>query len=122
MQVDRNVNNTLTNFLGFTNNTTLFSKGYYIAKIQAVISDVYIIDLECNINQGGIINGMEKQIIYDIPSFTVPIGAKIIEQPQNIMFSLNTTLLYEITIKILDQDGNLINIPGENKCCSLNIK
>ena len=38
------------------------------------------IDLECNIIQGGIINGEEKQIIYDcIPSFTVPIGAKIIE-------------------------------------------
>ena len=64
----------LTNFLSFTNNTTPLSKGYHIAENQAVISDVYTIDLECNIIQGGIINGMEKQIIYDIPSFTVPIN------------------------------------------------
>ena len=121
-QVDRNINNTLTNFLGFTNNTTPLSKGYHIAENQAVISDVYTIDLECNIIQGGIINGMEKQIIYDIPSFTVPIGAKIIEQPQNInFFPLNTTLLDEITVRILNQDGNLINIPGEHKFCSLKI-
>ena len=121
-QVDRNTNNTITNFLGFTNNTTPLSKGYHIAENQAVISDVYTIDLECNIIQGGIINGIEKQIIYDIPSFTVPIGAKIIEQPQNInYFPLNTTLLNEITIRILDQDGNLINIPGERKFCSLKI-
>ena len=57
-----------------------------------------------------------------MPSFTVPIGAKIIEQPQNInYFPLNTTLLQEITVRILDQDGNLIIIPGERKFCSLKI-
>ena len=121
-QIDRNVSNSITNFLGFTNNTTPLSKGYHVAENQAVISTVYTIDLECNIIKGGIINGVEKQIIYDIPSFTVPIGAKIIEQPQNInYFPLNTTLLNEISVRILDQDGNLVNIPGERKFCSLKI-
>ena len=121
-KLDRNVNNTITSFFGFTNNETALSKGYHIAENQAMISKVFTIDFECNIIQGGIVNGIEKQIIYDIPSFTVPINSKIIEQPQIInYFPLNTTLLNEITIRILDQDGNLIYIPGERKFASLKI-
>ena len=121
-QVDRHHEHSITNFLGFTSNSEPLSKGYHLAENPAVISTVHTLDLECNIIQGGIVRGEEKQIIYDIPSFTVPIGAKIIEQPQNInYFPLNTTLLDEITVRILDQDGNLINIPGERKFCSLKI-
>ena len=48
---------------------------------------MFTIDLDCNIIQGGIVDGIEKQIIYDIPSFTVPIGAKIIEQPQKLQIT-----------------------------------
>ena len=121
-RVDRAHEHSITNFLGFTKNTTPLGKGYHIAENPAVISTVHTLDLECNITQGGIVRGEEKQIIYDIPSFTVPMGAKIIEQPQNInYFPLNTTLLDEITVRILDQDGNLINISGERKFCSLKI-
>ena len=120
--MDRHHEHSITNFLGFTSNSEPLSKGYHLAENPAVISTVHTLDLECNIIQGGIVRGEEKQIIYDIPSFTVPIGAKIIEQPQNInYFPLNTTLLDEITVRILDQDGNLINIPGECKFCSLKI-
>ena len=120
--MDRAHAHSITNFLGFTKSTTPLGKGYHLANNTAVISNVHTVDLECNIIQGGIVRGEEKQIIYDIPSFTVPIGSKIIEQPQNInYFPLNTTLLDEITVRILDQDGNLINIPGERKFCSLKI-
>ena len=121
-QVDRKHTHSITSFLGFTSNSTPLAKGYHLAENTAVISTIHTVDLECNIIQGGFTRGEEKQIIYDIPSFTVPIGAKIIEQPQNInYFPLNTTLLDEITVRILDQDGNLINIPGERKFCSLKI-
>ena len=96
-QVDGAHDHTITNFLGFTKNSTPLGKGYHIAENPAVISTVHTLDLECNIIQGGIVRGEEKQIIYDIPSFTVPVGAKIIEQPQNInyriYFPLNTTLI-----------------------------
>ena len=120
-QVDRNHEHSITNFLGFTNNADPLAKGYHLADSSAVISNVHTVDLECNIIRGGVIKGEEKQIIYYIPSFTVPIGYKIIEQPHNInYFPLNTTLLDEITVRILDQGGNLINIPGEKKYCSLN--
>ena len=89
-------------------------------KIQQLLVMFFTIDLECNIIHSGIVNGIEKQIIYDVPSFTVPIGAKIIEQPQKLnYFHLNTTY---INVRNLDQDGNLINIPGERKFCSIAIK
>ena len=121
-QIDRNIFNSITTFLGFTKNATPLSKGYHVADNQAAITDIHTIDIECSIAEGDIVKGLPKQIIYDMPSFTVPIGAKIIEQPQFInYFPLNTTLLHEITVRILDQDGNLINIPGERKFCSLKI-
>ena len=68
-QLDRTHDHTITNFLGFTKNSTPLGKGYHIAENPAVISTVHTLDLECNIIQGGIVRGEEKQIIYDIPSF-----------------------------------------------------
>ena len=35
---------------------------------------------------------------------------------------MNTILLHEITVRIVDQDGNLINIPEKRKFCSLKMK
>ena len=87
-KVDRNREHSITNFFGFSNNADPLAKGYHLAESSAVISNVHTIDLECNIIQGGIIKGEEKQIIYDILSFTVPIGFKIIEQPHNINYFL----------------------------------
>ena len=122
-RVDRNISNSVTKFFGFNNNTTPLTQGYHIAENQAEITDVFTIDLKCNIIDGGYVRGEKRQIIYDIPSFTVPIGAKIIEQPQIInYFPLNTTLIKEITIEMLDQDGNPLIIPGERKFASLKIE
>ena len=57
-----------------------------------------------------------------MPSFSVPIGYKIIEQPAKInYFPLNTTTLKNIRIRIIDENGNLLNIPGEKKIASLKI-
>jgi len=120
--LDRNVNNTITEFFGFNKNATPISQGYNIADNNAQISNVYTIDLECNLISGGIIRGNQKQIIYDMPSFSVPIGYKIIEQPAKInYFPLNTTTLKNIRIRIIDENGNLLNIPGEKKIASLKI-
>ena len=121
-QLDRNVNNTITEFFGFNKNATVLSQGYNIAENNAQISNVSTIDLECNLITGGIVGGNQKQIIYDMPSFSVPIGYKIIEQPAKInYFPLNTTTLKNIRIRIIDENGNLLNIPGEKKIASLKI-
>ena len=120
--VDRKVTRSVTSFLGFKLNPSPLSKGYHIADKSAVISEVYTIDLRCNIIRGGFVKGKQRQIIYDIPSFTVPITAKIIEQPQVInYFPLSTNYIDEITIELLDQDGRPLNIPGERKFASIKI-
>ena len=49
-QVDKNINNTITN-LGFTKITTPLLKGYHyhLADNPIVISVVHTVDLECNV-------------------------------------------------------------------------
>ena len=82
-RLDLEVANTITNFFGFNENTTPLAKGYHIADNQAVITTVNLIHLTCDIIDGGYVKGKPRGIIFTIPSFTVPIGAKIIAMPIN---------------------------------------
>ena len=128
-QLDRNIENTITNYFGFNNNPLPLSNGYHIAENIMEIISVYTVDVWTNISDGSYTvnkyNGYAETtgIIYDIPSMTVPIGYKVIEMPTNInYFKLNTSVIHQIECKLLDQNGYPLNIPGERKFISLIIE
>lgn len=77
------------------------------------IMKVNAIKVLCNIITGSYDNGVMSHILHEFfPS--VGAGFKIIESPQNVIYlPLNTKIINNITFKLVDQDGKLLNFRGE---------
>lgn len=74
---------------------------------------VNAIKILCNIVTGTYDNGQLSHIIHEFFP-TVPAGFKIVESPQSVIYlPINTKLINNITFKIVDQDGDLLNFRGE---------
>lgn len=97
--------------LGFNNETY---KETTIAQNRPDISKISTINIKTNLIDGGYINDKRNNILHTIPTFTVPVGYKIIEKPS---FPIKTPLSKKnidvITIEIVDEDGNYIDFSGE---------
>lgn len=78
--------------------------------------------IECNIIKGSYKNGEPCHIIHHFfPK--VPPGFKIIEAPENVIYlPINVNTITNITVKILDQSGNLVNFRGETVTVGLHLK
>ena len=121
-KIDCDSPNNIMFFFGFNQRSEPLEKGDYIAEKQAEIIDIHSIDIGCNLIEGGIVNGKNTNNIYEFPSLTVPIGAKIIERPTTIVyFPLNRYTIDEIVCEIRDENNNLIDLPGEMKMISLHV-
>lgn len=87
------------------------------------ISQLNVIRVECNIISGAYINGKPCHSIYEFASNKVDIGYKIVEQPSNVIYMPIVPKHIDcIQIKIVDQDGNLIDLRGEEVTCRIHIK
>lgn len=87
------------------------------------ISQLNIIRVECNIVSGAYINGKPCHAIYEFASNKVDVGYKIIEQPINVIYMPVVPKYIDcIQIKIVDQDGNLVDLRGEEITCRIHIK
>lgn len=78
--------------------------------------------IECNIVTGAYNN---NELVHTLHEFfpTVPPGFKIVETPQNVIYlPINTKTIDSITLKIVDQDGNLINFRKELVTIRLHLK
>ena len=108
--------------LGFKNQTI---KGDGLVKesdFPAEIIKVNSLAIDCSIAEGSYLNGRPVHIIHQFfPN--VPPGFKIIEVPQNIIyFPVTVKVIDKITIKILDQKGNLVNLRKETVTLRLHVK
>jgi len=129
-KVDFTINNSFREILGFE--SLIFAAGdksytagdkSYIAKDEAKIDGgISSINVHCDIINGGYINENKKNIIYSIPSFTVPIGYKIIEREVNpVYLPLNTSLIQTINLKLIDEDDREIDFGYENVTIQLHL-
>lgn len=77
------------------------------------ILKVNCIRVECNITSGSYLNGKQDHTIHEFfPN--VPPGFKIIEQPKNIIYNpVTSQSLDVISLRIVDQDNNLIDFREE---------
>lgn len=86
------------------------------------IVQVEAIRIVCNIVSGSFVNGIEDHIIHEFYP-TVPPGFKIVEIPTNVIYlPLNTTKIYNITVRLEDQTGKLINFRDEIITLRLHLK
>lgn len=94
----------------------------HISDFPAKIQKVNAICIECNLVTGSFINDRSVHIIHEFfPS--VPPGYKIIECPANVIYlPVNKRQIDNISIKIADQDGDLINFRGEVITVRLHLK
>lgn len=106
-----NKQNTIGSLLGFSQRE-LKPNIFHMSDLPVDINKVNVIRIECNIIHGSYMNGIQTHTIHEFYP-TVGPGYKIIEVPRNIIyFPLNTREIRSISIKLIDQDNNLINFRG----------
>lgn len=80
---------------------------------QVSIIRVDTIRIVCNIVSGSFNNGIENHVIHEFYPAVAP-GYKIIEIPKNVIYlPLNTIKIDNISIRLEDQNGSLINFREE---------
>lgn len=86
------------------------------------ITNINTIRIECNLITGSYINGKLSHTIYEFYP-CVPPGFKIMENPSNAIYlPLNKRTIDEISIQIVDQDGNLVSFMDETVTVRLHLK
>jgi hypothetical protein len=83
---------------------------------------VNIIDVQSDVSSGSYNNGELSHSLYSF-SPKGRAGFKIHEVPNDVIYMpLDVSMLQNVTLKIVDQDGNLINFHGELVTVRLHIK
>lgn len=86
------------------------------------ITKVNAICIDCNIAVGSFFNGQPVHIIHQFFP-TVPVGYKIVESPLNIIyFPVSVKTINNITLKIIDQAGHLVNFQKETLTVRLHLR
>lgn len=100
-----------------------------LSNYQSHISDntvnilkVNTITIDCNIVTSSYVNGKPSHVIHTFFP-TVPPGFKIVETPANIIYlPINTRSIDNISLKIVDQNGKVINFRDETITVTLHLK
>ena len=120
-QVDFTIDKSIRNILGF--NSKKYTTTTIAENKSNIENQIDIINIHCNIVEGGYFNGLQQNIIYSIPSFTVALGHKIIETPMKpIYLPITITSIHNIQLEIKDNNGNPIDFGEENITVQLHIK
>ena len=112
----------LQNILGFKN--SYFSQGTHISENRIMIRNIHTINIDCNIANGNSYkNGEESNIIFSFPAGIQPHGHDYhIEPSTRIYFPVTRSVIDEIRIRLLDENGNLIHLDNENVSIYLHLK
>lgn len=107
-----NKDRTIGKLLGFSK-CILDSDVLHLSDLPVDINKVNIIRVECNIITGSYFNNKPVHTIHEFSPETGA-GYKIIEVPRNVIYlPVNVKRISSLTLKLVDQDGDLINFRGE---------
>ncbi|ESO91166.1 hypothetical protein LOTGIDRAFT_153597 [Lottia gigantea] len=114
-QVDFNVENSLNTLLGFDKRVYTHST---LAPHKANIeNDIDVINIHCNLINGGFFNKYKR-----IPTFTVPIGYRIIEKPFQTTYLPLNSFIKDINLEIKDGKNRFIDFGNEEIVIQLHLK
>jgi hypothetical protein len=122
VEIDFSLEGSLGSLLGF--NQKRIEKGFHRSDNIVQITNISTINIECNLIQNSYINGAQSNIIYSFPSYTVPVGFKIVERISHPIYLpvVNTSSISSIQIRIIDEKQNLINFNGEEISMAIELK
>lgn len=108
--------------LGFSKTELKPSKKSHESDLPVNITKVNAIRIECNLITGSYIN---DRLVHTLHEFSPDVGPgyKITEVPKNVIYlPVNVKRISSVVVKVVDQDGNLINFRGENITLRLHLK
>lgn len=119
--IDFTGNNSIGSLLGFKN-IYLEKNKKHTSNASITVQSFNVISVECNVATGSFINGKLGHSIHTFYPTAEP-GYKIVETPNPVVYlNLNKTIINDISVKLVDENGHNINFRGENITVRLHIK
>lgn len=116
-----NGENSIGRLFGF-NKKVLNPKEYHLSDLPVNIFKVNLLRIECNIIVNTYINNSHAHTLHEF-AIKVPPGYKINEIPRNLIYlPVNSREISSISVKIVDQYGDLINFRGEEITIRLHLR
>lgn len=116
------VNNSIGSVLGFSNQTTIEANKSVDGEKVVDILKVNAICIDCNIAGGSYLNGKPHHIIHSFYPQVSP-GFKIVEKVfPAIYYPVVTKVITNITVRIIDQDENLLNFKEDIRTIRLHLR
>lgn len=119
--IDFRPQDSIARLLGFTHRQLLTNISHS-SDLPVAILKVNALRVECNITSGAYINQHKVHTIHEFfPA--VPSGYKIIEVPSQVIYlPIAVRIIDNLQLRIVDQDGDLVNFRGEVTTIRLHIK
>lgn len=119
--VDLSSPNSVASLLGF-DHVKLPANVVHVSTHPVNILKINTIKILCNLTTNSYENGYENHILHEFFP-TVPPGYRIVETPHNVIYlPITTNLIRNITLKIVDQDGEVVNFQDEVITIRLHLK
>lgn len=85
----------------------------HTSDLPVAILKVNSLRVECNVTTGAYMNGRHVHTIHEFFPI-VPPGYKIVEVPSNVIYlPITVQAIDHLQLKLVDQDGQLVNFQGE---------
>ena len=111
-EVDFRRYDSINSLLGF--DSKLYTSRFYESENMVNILTINSILVNIDIISGSYVNGSTHTTIYSFFPNVSP-GYKIIWNPHNLLYlPITAHMIHSITIWLTDQNGNELNLPGEN--------
>ena len=119
-EVDFRKDKSINSLLGF--DSIIYTSGLHESENMVNILTISSILVNIDIISGSYVNGSTKPTIYSFFLDVSPVY-KIIENPHNLLYlPITSDTIHSITIWLTDQNGNELNLRGENLSMRFNLR